>query len=211
MARRRSVAVVTMGVLNIIVASLGLLYVCCLGLMMFVLLGSGRSGPGGPPGSAEFRDHWEFMRRDLPLFGPAIIFGQIMGLITALVLLTTGVGLLNRQNWARLTCVVYCIFNILLLLADMVFRLFFMIPAQERWRDDFLRRNPGLFFLDNSDIYVGQMFSIGIAVLCLVYAIVLLIILLLPRVAATFRPRPAFDRYEDDFDDTRRFRRDWDD
>jgi hypothetical protein len=129
------------------------------------------------------------------------------------VLIVTGVGLLNRRNWARITCIVYSILNGILLIADVLFRLFFELPAQERWRADFLRRHPDMFFLDDGpggDIYTNQIAAVVIAVLCLAYALTLLIVLLLPHVSAAFAPRRSYyDEDDDDFDTRLRYRRDW--
>jgi hypothetical protein len=212
MARHRSATATTLGVVNIIFGLISLALGCCVGFGLYFV-------HNAPPNSnlvtAEevegTRDMWEFMRRDQPLFGPAVIFGCVMGFVTGAVLIVTGIGLLSQRNWARITCIIYAVFNGALLVGDVLFRLFIELPAQERWRADYLRRHPDVFFIDDplNDMYFNQVMFIALALFSLVYMLVLVIVLLMPPVAAAFARRPVYEVEDDDDYAPRRPNRDW--
>lgn len=213
MARQRPAAVTTMGVLNIIVGSLGLLFSCCGGAGMYFLFSiPGRYDNFNRRPINEYRDMWDYMQTNLPLYAPVTIVSLVMGMLLAAVLLTAGIGLLNRQGWARITCIVYSVLSMVLLLAEVIFRLVFVLPALERWQTDFLRRYPTIYFGSTpaSNFANGQIITSIIALLSLAYAFVLLVMMVLPHVSYYFATGPEPERDDED-DDDRRARRDWDD
>jgi hypothetical protein len=207
MARPRPAAVTTLGVLNIVLGSLGLLFGCCGGTGMAFMfnLSSSSSGSRGIQTVSPYQDMWDFMQRELPVYGAVTWASLVVSILMSAVLLAAGIGLLNRQGWARITCIVFGVFNILLVLADIVFRLAFVLPALDRWRIDFHRRYPWIINDAHSSFVFGHVVTVICAAIWLIYAIVLLVVASLPHVGAACSPRPFAD--DDDEDDDRDFKR----
>ncbi len=206
MARRRPTAVSVMAILNIIFGSLGLLLGICsgFGMLLIASVPAVPLTPGGPPVNIT-KDLFDFMEREIPGYNAITIAQLVIGyLLLSGLLLAAGIGLLNRQHWARIACIVYGAVNIVLLLMDLVFKLAFVMPAMTRWQMDFQRRfaGPNPF---TTNPFLGGSFQIVTAaitsLICIGYSALLITMMFLPQVRYWFERRPAydFDRDEDRF------------
>jgi hypothetical protein len=213
MARSRSAAVTTIGILNIIFGSLGLLLGLC-GVASLVLIYSMppmSPGPGQPPVNLG-RDIAEYMEKEIP--GHSIISSVELAItfVMSVVLLVVGIGMLKRQGWARVAGIIYAGVNIVQLIVDVLYKVILEMPAMNRWAADFQRRFPAVAAGGSqaASQSVGQVVGVLFVVLEICYAVVLLVILFLPHVRAEFSGRRPFDDDYDDYDD-RRSRRGSDD
>src|SRR5690349_5490068 len=96
---RRPTVVTVMGILNIVFGSLSLLCIVCLGLVLFVGLGS--DVLERQLGFNVLADQWEFMKREVPSYPALTISNVILGFVMGSLLLAAGIGLLYMQTWAR--------------------------------------------------------------------------------------------------------------
>ena len=180
MEQKRPTALTVMGILNIVLGSLGLLCTCFGGLMLLFL--------ANPP--AELRQdpnikavlaQMEFVAREVPSYKAVTVSQLVAGLLLTLLLIVTGIGLLYVKKWARIGCFFYCVSTVLLNLAGLAYALLVVNPAQARFQP--AGGGDGNIF-NNLISVVSALFGVA-------YAVILLIVLLLPGVAAAFAPQPA--------------------
>jgi hypothetical protein len=208
MIRRRPGAAVFFGISNIIVGALGLLYYGCSGLVSMAMF-SDRS-----------TSIWDYLANNLRIFAPMTIAHVIVSLLLCVVLMISGIGLLNMRNWGRLTSLATAVLALLLNVWSFIFQMTVVGPALQRYIDS----APDHFERGQSIVQVVMLsyLTYGGATMASLYSIIMLIMLSLPEVASAFRghARPAWaDKLNDfdDFDDRPRRRRprryddDWDD
>jgi hypothetical protein len=201
--RRRPIAAVFFGVTNIVVGALGLVFYCCSGLMVTILAAE-RSGA-----------LWAFLSDNLRILNPMVAAYIVASLLICLLLLISGLGLLNLHNWGRLVSIVCAVLAILLNVWNVIFQLAFVGPTAQRFVETAM--HPGQRAESAAQATFLNIFVIGVALLAVLYSLALLITLLLPDVTSSFHqgPPPGWDDDLDDEDDRPRHRRprddDWDD
>jgi hypothetical protein len=215
MERRRPTAVTVMGVLNIVFGSLSLLCTLCLGIMFLFVsalfsqpLPPMPQGPGMPPNVPPINEVWDLMRQQVTWLMPYLIGSLLVGLVLAIMLIIAGIGLLNMKRWGRVLSIIYAVVTIIVQVAETVAQIAYINPTMERAQQEALQkiaaRNPAFPMgaqpmgmngpMDN----VWSIFGGG---LMIVYAVVLLVMMLLPSVSAAFSPRPPDDYELDDAED----------
>jgi hypothetical protein len=181
-----------MAILNIVAGSLFILsYVCC---GIFLLLVFNNQSILAVAGVNIVADQWEFMARDLPSYPAVRIASPVLWLTLSTTLLACGIGLLNMRGWARVTAIVYCITASVADIAWVGYTVALTIPAKRRWLEDLHRRlnlPPGSRVGGIDDEAIG----IFVAVAEVAYAVILLIMMLLPHVAGAFARRGPYDDY----------------
>jgi hypothetical protein len=182
MALRRSGAFTTFAVLNFIVG--GLLLVCgvCSGIDWTVTINN----------QDMTQQLKQFLNEQIPNYTSYKIAGAIVSVVLGLGLIASGVGLLNRQNWARVLAMIFCFIGILHHGGLVYLQLVFVNPAL----DIFFGRFPFVSFFPK---FVGLMAIVeflGGAIYFLIQIIVL------PVSKAEV---PAEDYYDDDDRPSRRW------
>ena len=214
MARPRPTSVTVMGILNIIFGSLFLLCYLCNGVSLIMQSSNRGGGFGGAndPG-VELMNQ---MQAEIPGFMAYQVGSSLLHLTLSILLLTSGIGLLNMANWARILCIFYAILTILSQIGALIFQLAYVNPAMNRWQQEFIARQGAAGRMGAADptgnVAMSNVQSVGGAVIGMIYAIVLLVIMLLPSVSAAFAGRSVYrdddrERYEDDDEDLGRERR----
>jgi hypothetical protein len=208
-----------MGILNIVFGSLFLLCNLCVGVVLLVAVGGSAQGGLFGPAENPFPDMWNFMKAEVPAFAALTIGEVIANVLLSGCLIVAGIGLLGVQAWARALSIAYSVLTILTKIGSLIFTLAVVNPATARWEQDYLRRH-GLIGQASAtgDAAFNNLLSVIGAVIGMAYAIVLLIMMLLPSVSASFAGRePAreydLDRGDEDEDDLgheRRRREGWD-
>src|SRR5262249_43824487 len=133
--------VTTLAVLNIVFGSLGLIFGAC-GLLSMLVADSVTVASTGQPRVSVFRDMVEYVEREGPGYGAITLVQAVYGMVMAVVLLASGIGLLKFQPWARLTAIGYAALNIVVAILDLIFKLVFVLPVMARWQADFESRYP---------------------------------------------------------------------
>jgi len=212
MARKRPTVLTVMGILNIVIGGLFLLCNLCVGIFALAFLGMSEQGGPLAVGINPIRDWWTFMQAEVPGFAVITLGELVVNFVLFALLIVAGIGLLNVQNWARVLSIAYGILTILVKIGILIYTLAILNPATERWQQDFFRRHvggaaapPGLESSPMNNVF--QLFG---TVLGMTYAIVLIIMMLLPSVSAAFaghyRPE-GYDLDREDEDDLGRERR----
>lgn len=214
MTGQRPTAVTVAGILNIIFGSVGLLCYTCAGLsyLFFVSLAD------MPGGINPVRHMMDFLNREIPGYTAFLIISTSLGFLLAVLLLTSGIGLLNLQPWARVLSLLYAVVTILTQIGALIYTLGYVNPAMARWERDLMGEMarvgrpmpPGGL---GTNLTFNNAMSLVVGILWIVYAIVLIVIMLQPHVSAAFAGRfsqqPEPDRgYDDRGDYERRPRRD---
>jgi hypothetical protein len=103
MPLRRSGAFTTFAVLNFIVGGLLLSCGVCSGIDWTITVNH----------QDVTQQLKEFLNQQIPNYTTYKIVGAVMSVVLGLGLIASGVGLLNRQNWARVLAMIFCFIGIL--------------------------------------------------------------------------------------------------
>jgi hypothetical protein len=188
-------------ILNFVVAGLG--GVCLIIQASGAAKKFGQMGGGGNQQAVKMQEEIE---RKIEVLAPgAKTFDRVQigvnGLLTIL-LIVGGVGLLNMQQWGRITCLIYAVLSLLMKVAILIYTVAVVLPALKPLWQELARNDPQMAQAMELGGTLG-----GIAGPCImsVYPIVVLIFMLLPSTGKAFREwRPGyerpedFDRYEDE-------------
>jgi len=209
MPRQRPTVLTVMGILNIVLGSLFVLCNICGGIgLLFGASGQGRQFQGGPNPFAEINELFNFLQAEIPSFVVIKVCELVVSLLASVLLVIAGIGLLSVRNWGRILSIAYSVIGILVTLGSLVFTLAIVNPATERFINARLAigGQPGM-----NNTAFNSIVTVFSAVISMAYAIVLLIMMLLPSVSATFAGRSRTDDYDldrpDDEDDLGRERR----
>jgi hypothetical protein len=165
MTRRRPTVILVVAIFNLVIAGLGLvslLCFVCLVTFMGALIGffSLKKGELLPP----------------PFKLNYLLFHGGLVLLTSALLLVSGIGLLRMKPWARWVSVICGGIFILMLVGGLVFNIVYFNPAMEQWN----RVQP------TPEPEVNPMISLFGLLPCMAYGVMLLVVMFLPNVAASF-------------------------
>jgi hypothetical protein len=219
MARERSALVTTVAIMHLIGGGLGLITTFCGGGWL-LMMATVPPGPGRPSGGPEPQDVHAYLKATAPGYMGFQVGTVLLGLILSVLLLSAGIGLLNRQAWARWASIVWAVLSILTKLGSALYLFLVIHPAMTAQVASYSRRGDpagdageviGMMSVFFGDPCTGLPF--------IIYPIGVLIVLLLPGVAASFddaddrdrgwrrRPRDDDEDDEDEEDRGRRRRR----
>ena len=214
MARPRPTSVTVMGILNIVFGSLLLLCGVCAGVLVLLMLGNNSMFNVG--GVNPVRELMDGIKREIPAYPAVIIASTVGGLILNALLIVAGIGLLKMQGWARVLSIIYSVITILEQIGMLIFTIAIVNPAMSRVEHELERRfagrlPPGAMGGDSMAQNIGNVIG---ALLGMTYAIILLIMMLLPRVRAALSAGPPLeeslaDRYEESGEEYERKRDPW--
>jgi len=205
--QQRPGLVTAVAVMNFIFGGLGLLGALCGGLAIAGFAALMSNAPAGKPGEPDPKDLVKVFT-DIPGYVPFLIASLVMGLIMAIVLLTSGFGLLKLRNWARVLCFVYAGYTILSVIGGSVYQYTVVQPAMEKGMADWQNKmqaqmkgpggarpappaqNPMGQAGGIVGGIIGSLFSIA-------YSVALLVILNLPDVKRAFATGGLVTRSDD--------------
>jgi hypothetical protein len=210
MRRERPTAVLVMAILNLIFGSMGFFcYLCAGGSLLFMFTVKIPNPPG--MGTGGMYDGLLENLKSIPGYWPITITTLSLNLALAIALVIAGIGLLRMKPWARWTCVVYSIVDIVLSIFSGIYTFRYVNPVMLEWQQEFSHKmhaaNPaapdmsGMYNLGSQNIQAAAGVVLGIA-----YAIALLIVMFLPSVSAAFagryhRPVTVEEDYYDDVEE----------
>lgn len=199
MKPERPVVVLVFAILNIIFGSLGTLAMCCVGVMTAFL---GVAFSNAPAGAS------------IPRFPPDVVVYLaiivVSHLILSVLLLASGIGLLNMRAWARRASIAYGVVTITMSIINMPVSIIFVAPQMEKWQKavhEETQKQQQLqgirTYQSNQSPFANAVSSIGGAIIGMAYAIALLVVMFLPQVRDAFegrrvRRRVDWDREPDE-------------
>ncbi|HLW64590.1 MAG TPA: hypothetical protein VKS79_04670 [Gemmataceae bacterium] len=187
---RRPGAITTMAVLSFIVGGLGLLCTC--GAASDPLLSLASPAGAKDPG----REAIDFMKKEVPGYLAIQSTRAISILVLSIAVVVVGAGLLKMQPWGRWLAILYGVVAFLAHLIYLIFQVAVIFPAQDKF---FLQAGgiPG----NAAAFHTSRLATVGLVfVIFCGHALSLLIVMLLPAIAAAFAPRRSRDEEELDED-----------
>jgi len=165
---QRPTAVTVFGILNLVFAALGIFGV--LGsVMLFAAVGDTSKNPVIQ------------IIHDNPTYAAWMKISIPLGLLSSAALLAAGIGLLQLKPWARLLSIVYALYALVMVLASTVVNYVFLLQPMMQQAHGKSGPEAGAAIGGAIGGMIGGCFG-------LLYPVVLLIFMLLPKVSAAFRP-----------------------
>jgi hypothetical protein len=192
MARKRPTVLAVMGILNIVLGSLFLLCNLCNGISYIFLIGGAGDQLLKGKEFAELTELWKFLRDQVPGYTAVEASKAIVGLIASTILILGGIGLLGVRRWGRTLSILYSIVAIVVSIGSLAYTLAIVNPALERFVQAHARgaAQPGM---NNA---VNSITAVVAAIISVAYAVVLLIMMLVPSVSAAFSAPAQEQDYE---------------
>jgi hypothetical protein len=181
MRRRRPTAVLIIAILHFVFGGIGLLCNVCGGVMD--LAGSPQARAADPQQARRKEVTEQVMSQRIPLYRAYTLGNKISSLLTSLLMIASGVGLLLMQSWGRWLSVVYAVLSILVNLIVLVYTIAFFTPAYE----EVFRRLPPQSDQEQLAMSISKVGGPGMACVMLIYPVAVLIVMLLPSIGAAFR------------------------
>jgi hypothetical protein len=191
-----------MAILNMVFGGLVLACSLCAGIGILLIVAAFNQAAAQDPKIRELKEVIESMTRHIPSMVPFMVGNLLFSAIVNIILIVAGIGLLKMHGWARITSIFCAVATILEQIASLVYRFTVVNPGVEAWQREFLARHPGAAMQENpfaGNAAINSAMEVFGTLVQMAYAIALLIVMLLPTVAAAFRAPPAeFDREQRD-------------
>jgi uncharacterized protein involved in cysteine biosynthesis len=186
MPRRRPTAVTVIAILHLVFGGLGLLCGICSGILDLAPTQT-QAGSSSPQASQQARKEIteQVLSQRVPLYRAYTIGNRVSGLLTSVLLVAAGIGLLQMQSWARWLSVVYAVLSLLVNLVGFVYTVAFFTPAYA----EVFRQLPPQNDQERMASDIARVTGPAIPCLVMIYPVAVLIVMLLPSVGAAFRPR----------------------
>ena len=175
--RRRPGGVTAIAIINIVLASLGLLLGICAGIVML----AGQGLLQADPNQAAMQN---FIEKEVPGSQVMNIAGMVILFLQAIVFLAAGIGLINMQNWARTTTITFSFLSIVWLIFQAFYTFAFTAPAMNRFFRDFGAVGPGPN--PRAIFTIGLIVQALLWVILIIYAIIVIVVLTRPHVREAF-------------------------
>ena len=196
MPAKRPTSVLVIAIFHFLIGGIGLI-----GGLVGVGFGAvALSQPQAPPGfkiTSNPPDMWDtmkYMDANVPGWRIYQITAAVLGLALSIALLAAGIGLILMKPWARGLSIAYAFGSILLQVGAMLYMVVYVTPVQVALYDQ-LPPTPGIPAAQQQSITTMSKTIAGctpfFAVPGLIYPAAVLIVMLLPSVAAAFRGEPT--------------------
>jgi hypothetical protein len=144
---------------------------------------------GGPQGAQQqnlAKDFETFIAEKVP-YHKAVNF-TLLGLdvLLCVVMLASGVGLLQMQPWGRLLAIFYAGLSILLKIVTVIYTALAIIPIIQEFTGPLSKKGQEQAVMATA-LEIGTYASAVLPVVFMIYPIIVLIVMLRPSIAAAFR------------------------
>ena len=198
---KRSSAPKVLGILNLIGGILGLLG--SLFTLLMLVIGPGGFGPQAPNNPLDPVVMDTYMVANAPGYHASQYVGVTVDLLLDILMIASGIGLLQYQKWARKMAITYAVMSLIFKVATLSYQLLVMVPAMTSFYDQALANSPPALQSMAGMMKIGLYGGLFFVALFAVYPIIVLSLLLSKSGKASFEPLPPEDDYEDDYDDRR--------
>ena len=129
----------------------------------------------------------------VPSFVVVQRIAAIAGLLTSLLLVLSGIGLLRLRAWGRYLGFAYVAVQLPVHIANAVYSMLYVTPVMAKIMDEALAKMPGGFMRQMMEFSLGLSSSAGVVgiAMTLVYPLLVLMLLLLPSVSQAFKKQAA--------------------
>ena len=198
----RPTTVTVLGILNIIFGSGLLLLLLCGGLSLLLLAGLQSSMPRGPAQPPSMFEAYEYVQQRQPSYYPFLGLSVVEGVVFALVLLSSGIGMLKVRSWARWASILAAFMSLTMNLISVVYTMVLVNPVTAEYQADLGRRMGNPVASGFSDPTMLNVVTLITALISAAYPVTLLVILFLPHVRRAFaRAAERRELPDEDYDD----------
>jgi hypothetical protein len=212
MRTKRPTSVLVIAIFHFIFGGFGLIG-GLVGLVFGVMM---IAQPKPPPGYVvasnppTIADTSKYLDSNVPFWREVSLSFAVVGLALSIVLLVGGIGLLHMKPWARFLSIGYAAGSIVLQCCSLFYTIVYVTPVQIALYDQ-MPPPPGMAAAQAQTIASMSKTVAGCSqfagLLGLIYPLIVLIIMSLPKVRAAFRGETLDADRIDDFDDDPRGRR----
>jgi hypothetical protein len=142
-----------------------------------------------PPGQPNFNqaELEKRMEEKVPSYKAMATGDAVTGLVLALMMIGSGVGLLQLQSWGRRLAMVYAVLSILTHLVGLILAFAVVLPAMSDFFKEFAAEAGGKDAAMMAQVMQGAVvIAMIFSGLVIVYPIIVIIVMLLPSVRAAF-------------------------
>lgn len=182
MRSNRPPAVTFVAVANMIFGVLGMLCACFNGVVMGFMASISPDDPD--PFMQSIGQYWQFIVRNIPAYVPIEVALSTYYLVISVLAIVGSVGLLSLRPWGRAIALVFGVSMILVQFGYLLFFFAFVNPVLNRFEG---RQNA----MGGGGLMGTGFIEASTSLLALIYAIVVVILLFLPRVSAAFAALPS--------------------
>jgi hypothetical protein len=199
MPQKRPVAVVVIAVLQLVFGAIGLCgsAVQLTGAQNALTTATQVNPPPGQPSPPTAQDIENYLEKKVPNYHTLTLADGVVDLVLSVLMVASGIGLLQLRSWGRLLAVVYAVLSILAKVAGTAFAFALVVPAMS----DFARELEAT--RGKEAALMGQVMQISIiaaavfGAVLVVYPILVLIVLSRRSVRAAFAGTPVPGEPED--------------
>jgi hypothetical protein len=136
--RKKPVAVLVFGILNLVFGSLGLVTSLCCGLSIagFYLMLTSAYQQVGPQEKKELEDLWRAFSDNVPGLVPFFIGSLVVSFVLGIMEIVSGIGLVRIRNWARWLCSVWAVLQMATVASSLFFQIAFVGPGMQKAMED---------------------------------------------------------------------------
>jgi hypothetical protein len=196
MAPQRPAFLLIFAILHLTFGGIGLLCCVCGGVMDLVGTPSALAKSNDPASAAQaLRKEVteQVLSQRVPLYRAYSVGNRVSSVLSSILLVAAGAGLLLVKSWGRWLSVAYALWSLLVNLVAFVYNLVFFAPAYA----EVFRVLPPQNETEQMAYKFGQYGGPIGACFFLIYPVVVLIVMLLPATGAAFRPRKKRFRRDD--------------
>jgi len=190
-------SVTVIAILHFVFGGLGIVIGICSGV--YVLAGGQNwmtsttgTGPSGVS-MQQMQDDFQKAMESGPAFHAVQVGTVAVDLAVSIIMIVSGIGLLNLRPWGRRLSIVYAGLSIALKLFETIYGIAFTLPAVNEFVNSHTASAPEeQFFLSIARMTV--LVPPVIQLVCMIYPIIVLIIMFRPAIVAAFRDGGALGR-----------------
>jgi hypothetical protein len=233
MKRKKPIALLIFGILNLVFGGINLVMHLCCGVvaagLFFALSSLYQQVP--PQDQKELEGLWQAFSNNVPGLIPFVIASLVVSLILGLMQLVSGIGLVKIQNWGRWLCAVWGVLEVVTVSASLFYSIAILSPGMEKavkdldqWAEKMEQRQrkagqappPRQKFttIGSGNVLLDNAVSIMMSVLNIGYGLAAFIFMVLPQTsqaiarynapAEELPPERTDDYYDEEFQRRRR-------
>jgi hypothetical protein len=173
--KRSHAGVMTIGVLQLVFGAIGL--ICGLIALSGVSesLTAGQQG-GGAPGAPSQAEIQKMMQEEMPNQKVEEKVEYAVGLVLSVLMVVSGIGLVQMKNWGRQVANVYAVLSIIFRIASVIFAVIFVLPGMDRVADKLAAKTGANGATLASAMKIGAMIGLIFAAVIVIYPIIVLVV-----------------------------------
>src|SRR5581483_7369562 len=164
------------GVLQLVFGAIGLICgaIALSGISESLTAGQRGGGAAGAPSQAEIQ---KMIEEELPnqKLEEKVEYG--VGLILSVLMIASGIGLVQMKNWGRMVANVYAVLSIIFRISSIIYAVIFVMPGMNRVADRMATKMGANGSTVASAMKIGAIGGLVFAAVIVIYPIIVLVVL----------------------------------